>query len=206
MTFSKTYRPLAHKYVGTIQFMSGLLDIFPYDIAEKILYRYFVGIDKEKEDHEKAKGELMNAANHRLYENIQDCYNFTEIPKSATFENRFYEKNRFFLKHIIPELIGVMHECNCCHRHQINKPAFVLTHDNEKELQLCIMTKPIVFQKEPWGGGCQCNCRAASRNLARIWQIFMRDENDLFIHQTRDLKLFCRPAHMPIQYGYHPEM
>lgn len=205
MTFSKTYRPLAHKYVGTIQFMSGLLNLFPYDIAEKILYKYFFGIDKEKDDHEKAKGELLLRANHRLYKNIQDCYNFTGIPQTALSEAQFYEKNRSFLKHIIPELVAVMHDCNCCHRHQLNKPAFIKTVDSPEEHQFAVITKPIVFTKEVWGGGCSCNCRSASRNLARIWQRFARDENNLFMHQSRDLKLFCRPVYMPIQYGYHPE-
>ena len=102
------------QYVGTIQFMSGLLNLFPYDIAEKILYKYFFGIDKEKDDHEKAKGELLLRANHRLYKNIQDCYNFTGKPQTAVSDAQFYEKNRSFLKHIIPELVAVMHDCNCC--------------------------------------------------------------------------------------------
>ena len=204
MTFSTMYHPLGHKYVGTLQFWCGLLKIFPYDVAEKILFTYFVGLDKEKDKHSQAQKELLVASKHRMYNNIQICYNFNGLPRSGASEDAFRENNRMFLKHIIPELIGDMHDCNCCHRHQINKPAFI-RRSSKDELQLVIMTKPCAFTCEPWGGGCRCNCRAASRELARIWTYFTRQENDLFINQTRDLKLFCRPAHMPIQFGYHPE-
>ena len=204
MTFSTKYHPLGHKYVGTLQFWCGLLHHFPYDIAEKILFAYFEGIADEKDKHIQARNELLIAAKHRMYNNIQICYQFYDLPRTGAIETAFKQKNRMFLKHIIPELIGDMHECNCCHRHQIHKPAFIRREPTD-ELELVVMTKPCVFTHEPWGGGCRCNCRSASRELARIWTYFLREENDLFVHQARDLKLFCRPAHMPIQYGYHPE-
>ena len=126
--------------------MSGLLNLFPYDIAEKILYKYFFGIDKEKDDHEKAKGELL----------LERITGSTKIFKTAitTPENHklrylmlSFTKNRSFLKHII-QLVAVIHDCNCCHRHQINKPAFIKTVDSPEEHKLPSLQNLSLLQRK----------------------------------------------------------
>ena len=165
------------KYLLTKQFYNGLEKIFPKGICEIILDMYFGRIAR------------VRWYNSRLHDNIKECYHkkfFEWLDKNTSYEKRptFLKNNKNFLKIQIPISIKRFYDCECCLRHQIEKP---IIFENE----LFIITKPKVYDYPDCElrYKCNCPCRYKARHLARDWMEIINIEKERETDYERDFLL-----------------
>ena len=167
------------KYLVTKQFYNGFQKFFPKGICEIILDMYFGRIAR------------IRWYNCRLHDNIKEFYHKKFFEWLDKYENTSTEKrptflknNKNFLKIQIPISIKRYYDCECCLRHQVQKPYIV-------ENELIIVTKPRVYDDTGFDikYNCYCTCRHKARYLSRYWNEIINMETGRETDYERDILL-----------------
>ena len=172
------------KYLLTKQFYNGFCKVFPKEICEVILDMYFGRIARIRWYNCPLHDHIKERSHKRLTEWI--LWNSSTVLNSPDSITTFLKLNKSYIKNQIPNAMNWYYDCQCCQRHQVQKPCIV---DGE----LCIVTKPqAFFCRDNHNHNCQCDCRHRARWLARCWMQIMNIEKERQTDILRDYHLFRR--------------
>ena len=179
-----THNKYTTKYLLTKQFYNGFCKIFPKEICEVILDIYFGRIARIRWYNSPLHDHIKERSHRRLTEWI--LWNSSTVGNAPDKITTFLKINKSYLKNQIPNAMNWYYDCQCCQRHQVQKPCIC-------NGELCIVTKPeAFFCRDNHNHDCQCDCRHRARWLARCWMQIMNIEKERQIDILRDYHLFRR--------------
>ena len=142
----------------------NILDtFFPTDISKFIL---------EKVDKDVHRDKLNKCLEHVKLRSL--LINHNKISKMFKRWNMMYNKN--IIKSYFPDIdetLRILKTCNCCERHNVNKPSSLQSHSNTfclTEMKLLIIIK----------NNCECQCRRLSRLILKY---LLNNDEDVIRHE-----------------------
>lgn len=175
------HNPDTTRYLVTKQFYNGFSKVFPKEICEIILDMYFGRISRIRWYNSYIHDHIKLFANRRFV----NTHIIPALGSDDDSNHAFIVENMTYLKNQIPKTVNWYHHCNCCQRHQIQKPMFT------DEDELSIVTKPEAFySSEQYNHACCCRCRHNSRWMARTWMQIINIEKQRASNMHRDYKLY----------------
>lgn len=147
----------------TMEIINILDTFFPTDISKFILEK----MDKDVH-RDKLSTCLENVKLHSL------LINHNKITNMFKRWNIIHNKN--IIKSYFPdvnETLRILNTCNCCERHQVNKPTSLQSHPNT----FCLLRTKLLSNRK---NSCECKCRRLSRLILKY---LLYSDNDTIKHE-----------------------